>query len=109
MKNKKIIAILTATICCACLVSYTIGPFICMAEDNSVANIINNVPSNITFTGKYNELVQMTDEEISEKYGLSEFSFGDESIPDETKFAAYLNKVPDWYIGDNYESESYSA
>lgn len=57
----------------------------------------------------YNELAGMTDEQISELYDLSEYWFGDDSVPDEDKYSAYLNKVPDSYIGDNYESVSYGA
>ena len=58
MKNKKIIAILTATICCACSVSATINPFISMADDNSVENIIN-----IEYT--FDDVYSMTTEEVA--------------------------------------------
>ena len=63
----------------------------------------------------YNELSQMSDEEFAEIFKLpnykdySEYYFGDASIPDEKKFEACLNKVPEDYIGSDYHSVSYSA
>ena len=60
----------------------------------------------------YNELAAMSDEEFLELYpSLSESApyFGDDSIPDETKFYNFYNQVPEFYEGDNYQNVSYAA
>ena len=58
----------------------------------------------------YLELSAMTDEEFSEytQNSYQEYGFGDDSIADEIKFKNLLCVVPDFYIGDNYESEDYN-
>lgn len=57
----------------------------------------------------YNELIQMSDEEFSELYDYSAYYFGNDEVPDEIKFEKYLNQVPDFYIGDNYEGLKFGA
>ena len=58
----------------------------------------------------YLEFSAMTDEEFSEytQDRYDEYGFGDDSIADEIKFKNLLYVVPDFFIGDNYESEDYN-
>ena len=57
----------------------------------------------------YNELTKLTNEEFSEKFNLSDYHFGDDSISDEIKFQEYLNQPIAGFVGDNYESVAYAA
>ena len=58
----------------------------------------------------YLYFLKMSDEDFSEytQDRYKEYGFGDDSIPDEIKFKNLLCVVPDFFIGDNYESEDYS-
>ena len=58
----------------------------------------------------YLYFLKMSDEEFSEytQDRYKEYGFGDDSIADEIKFKNLLYIVPDFFIGDNYESEDYN-
>ena len=58
----------------------------------------------------YLYFLKMSDEEFSEytQDRYKEYGFGDDSISDEIKFKNLLCVVPDFFVGDNYESEDYS-
>ncbi len=65
----------------------------------------------------YNDLAQMTDDEIIELNTIrggknfTKYYFGDNSVSEEEKFRNYLNYVPSFYVGDkdSYEDVSYAA
>ncbi len=55
----------------------------------------------------YNELAEMTDEELTEMFDIPEFN--NETISEEEKFISFFNKAPSYFIGDDYMSETYYA
>ena len=54
----------------------------------------------------YNELAEMTDDELTEMFDIPEFN--NDTIPEEEKFRLFFNKKPQNFIGD-YMSDTYSA
>lgn len=88
MKKSKII--ITAALCLI-----NTNPTVSYAEGSS--NEVLN----------YIKLSQMTDEEFVQIYDYSEYSFGNNAVPDDEKFRKYLDKVPASYIGENFTDNKY--
>ena len=57
----------------------------------------------------FNDYLNMTDEEISEYFKLSEYYFGDETVDDAVKFEKYLNTPPSNYGGSGWSSVKYAS
>ena len=55
----------------------------------------------------YNELIEMTDEQLSEIIDVPEFA--NDILSEEEKFRSSLNNPPSIFTGDNYESTDYAA
>ena len=57
----------------------------------------------------FNDYMNMTDEEISEYFKLSEYYFGDETVDDAVKFEKYLNTPPSFFGGDIWCDVEYAS
>lgn len=57
----------------------------------------------------FNDYMNMTDEEISEYFKLSEYYFGDETVDDAVKFEKYLNTPPSNYGSSSWCSVDYAS
>jgi len=76
-------------------------------SETAAAWTVPHKPGHESDVYSYNELIEMTDEQLSEIIDVPEFA--NDILSEEEKFRSSLNNPPSIFTGDNYESTDYAA